>query len=253
MVKPQKPLATTLLLSLVIFAAIGFANINTEAQGTATVAFLDSIGGITDPTGTQTYADGTPVQITATATDAGYIFSNFIILGPGSTTTTTTDSTTTLTVQGGETYVVQAVFTPLQAPPGSNLPVASEMANAAIVVVLPSAGGTTTPMPGTYVLANATSLNLSATADSGWTFSHWVISGVNVTESHGGYPVNLEPTDNPYNVNHGYGSTFEYQAVFTETNAPSPSIPEYSVAVIVVVALALIFSAVATIVYKRKK
>jgi hypothetical protein len=236
-----------------MFAALSVANINTEAQGSATVAFLTSIGGTTNPEGTQTYADGTPVQITATVTDPGYVFSTFIILGPGSTTTTSSDNPTTLTVEGGETYAVQAIFTPLQAPPGGNLPIASEMANAAIVVILPSAGGTTTPVPGTYALANATQLNLSATADSGWTFSHWVISGVNVTQSHGGYPVNLEPTDNPYNVNHGYGSTFEYQAVFTETNAPSPSIPEYSVAVIVVVAVALLLSAIATIVYKRRK
>ncbi len=79
------------------------------------------------------------------------------------------------------------------------------MATAAIVVVLAVAGGTTSPAPGTYALADATALNLKATPASGWTFSHWVISGPNL--SHGGYPYTATPTDNPYNVNHGYGNT----------------------------------------------
>jgi hypothetical protein len=114
------------------------------------------------------------------------------------------------------------------------------MSNLAIVVILPAAGGTTTPSPGTYAFDNASSLNLTATPDSGWAFSHWVISG-NIT-SHGAAPLNLEPTDNPYNVNHGYGATFYYQPVFTQTNepTPSPSIPEVSAVALAGLVLALI-------------
>jgi hypothetical protein len=248
MVKHQKALAFTLTLSLALFAALAVAN----AQGTATVAFLTSIGGTTDPTGTQTYADGTSVQITATVTDTGYVFTNFIILS-GSTTTSTTDNPATLTVKGGETYAVQAVFNPIQGPPGGSLPSAADMANAAIVVILPAVGGTTTPKAGTYALANAVQMNIAANPSSGWTFSHWVITGSNMTGTAGHDPLNLEPTDNPYNVNHGYGATFYYQAVFTQTNAPSPSIPEIPAAMIAVLTVALVASVVASVVYRRRK
>lgn len=246
MVKRQKVLAITLLLSLALVAALGAAN----AQGSATVAFLTAIGGTTDPTGTQTYADGTSVTITATPTDAGYVFTSFIILA-GSTTIQTGDNPYTLTVQGGQTYAVQPIFSPVQAIPGSTLPSLTEIPNSAIVVLLQSAGGTTTPKAGTYAFTNATSLNIAATPNSGWKFSHWVISGPDVTTSHGGYPVNLEPTDNPYNVNHGYGSMFYYQAVFTQTNAPSPSIPEIPIITVLIVALFAI--AAGTIAYKHSK
>ena len=58
-------------------------------------------------------------------------------------------------------------------------------------------------------------------ADSGWTFSHWVISGPNL--SHGGYPYTATPTENPYNVNHGYGNRYDYQAVFVPTGSTEPT------------------------------
>ncbi len=70
-------------------------------------------------------------------------------------------------------------------------------------------------------MATATSLNLTATHSSGWVFSHWVISGPNL--SHGGYPFTATPTDNPCNVNHGYGATYGYQAVFTKTDVTEPT------------------------------
>jgi hypothetical protein len=71
-------------------------------------------------------------------------------------------------------------------------------------------------------LANATQFNLNAIPNSGWQFSHRVISGPNL--SHGGYPYTATPTDNPYNVNHGYGNRYDYQAVFFPTSTrPTPT------------------------------
>jgi hypothetical protein len=248
MVKSKKFFALTLIISLTVLATIaGVLN----AQTQATVNILASIGGTTDPAaGTTTYADGTSVTFTATP-DSGSVFNNWII-ATGEGTSTVSENPITIPVVGGTTYDVQAVFSPLLPPPGvTNLP--TNMATAAIVVVLAGAGGTTTPIPGSYALADATQLNLTATALSGWQFSHWVIYGPNL--SHGGYPYTATPTDNPYNVNHGYGNTYSYQPVFIplETTEPTPTVPEFSGIAVVGLAFALVAVAVGTIVYKRKK
>jgi hypothetical protein len=216
--KSRKIFALTLLTSLLILAALNVSVLSVNAQGNATVIVVDSVGGTTDPAvGTTTYADGTSVTFTATA-DASDEFSNWIIV-TSTETTTSTDNPLALTVSGGVTYTVQAVFSPIQAPPGGTLP--TNLATAAIVVVLTSAGGTTSPAPGVYALADATSLSLTAAPESGWQFSHWVISGPNL--SHGGYPYTATPTDNPYNVNHGYGNRYSYQAVFTPVGSTEPT------------------------------
>jgi hypothetical protein len=124
------------------------------------------------------------------------------------------------------------------------------MANDAIVVVASATGGTTIPAAGAYALANATSLNLTAMPNNGWSFSHWVISG-NIT-SHGGSPLNLQPTDNPYNVNHGYGQTYTYTPVFVQSGAsPSPTIPEFSGWVLI--ALLITVLSIALLVKRAKK
>jgi hypothetical protein len=62
------------------------------------------------------------------------------------------------------------------------------------------------------------------------------------------------PTDNPYNVNHGYGNMFSYQAVFTPsgTTESTPSAPEFSSAAAIGVALILAEVAFGTITYHRK-
>ena len=207
MMKSKKIFALTLLMSLLVLAAV---NAIVNAQGDATVIVNETIGGSTDPAaGTHTYADGTSVTFTATA-DAGYAFQDWIF-ATDEGANTVTDASITIPVTGGTTYTIQANFVPLQIPP--NGAAVTNFATAATVVVLTSAGGTTSPVPGTYALADATSLQLTAIPESGWTFSHWVISGPGL--SHGGYPFTATPTDNPYNVNHGYGNRFAYQAVFT--------------------------------------
>jgi hypothetical protein len=249
MMKSSKIFALTLLTTLIVFAALNASVINVKAQTQATVIVTPSLGGTTDPTGTTTYDDGTSVTFTATP-DATDVFQNWII-STDAGSSAVTENPITLPVVGGTTYNVQAVFSPLLPPPGvTSLP--TNMATAAIVVVLTGAGGTTVPAPGTYALADATALNLTATPASGWTFSHWVISGPNL--SHGGYPFTATPTDNPYNVNHGYGSTFSYQAVFTPTGTtePTPTVPEFSSVVTIVIALVLVAIAFGTIIYRRK-
>lgn len=249
MIKTSKIFALTLLMSLLVLATLNANVINVKAQGQATVTVLDSVGGTTDPAaGTTSYADGTAVTFTATP-DAAFVFVNWIV-STDAGSNVATDNPTTLPVSGGITYTIQATFQPILPPPNAALP--TNLATAAIVVVLAAAGGTTNPVSGTYALDNATSLMLTATPSSGWTFSHWVISGPNL--SHGGYPFTATPTDNPYNVNHGYGNTFNYQPVFTPTGTtePTPTIPEFSSVTAIIIALVLVAIAFGTYTYRRK-
>ena len=249
MIKSRKILALTMLTSLIVFAALNVTVINAQSQ--ATVNVLASIGGTTEPSGSaNTYPDGTQVTFTATP-DAAYQFVNWIISTDAGANIATANPVT-IPVTGGTTYDVQAVFAPVLPPPGiGGLP--TNMSSAAFVVVLAGAGGTTNPAPGTYALADATAMMIKATADSGWVFSHWVISGPNL--SHGGYPFTATPTDNPYNVNHGYGNMFAYQPVFTPVGSttPTPTVPEFSSVATIVVALALVAIALGTYAYRRKK
>jgi hypothetical protein len=247
MVKSKKIFALTLIVSLIAVAA--FVGI-ISAQSKATVNILASIGGTTDPTdGTHQYDDGTSVTFTATS-DGTSVFQNWVI-STDAGSSSVTENPFTLPVAGGTTYDIQAIFSPLLPPPGiTSLP--TNIATAAIVVVLAGAGGTTTPAPGTYALADATALELKATPSSGWQFSHWVIAGPNL--SHGGYPYTATPTDNPYNVNHGYGNTFSYQPVFIPVGStePTPTVPEFSSLATIIVALALIAIAFGTYTFRRR-
>ncbi len=243
--KSKKTIALTLLTTLLIVAA--FAGV-IQAQGQATVNMLESIGGTTEPAaGTTTYDDGTSVTFTATP-DSASVFVNWIF-STADGSNVAYDNPITFPVSG--TYDVQAVFAPLLPVPGVTA-IPSNLGTAAIVVVLAGAGGTTSPAPGTYALADATSTKLTATPLSGWTFSHWVIAGPNL--SHGGYPYTAQPTDNPYTVDHGYGNTFSYQPVFTPegSTVPTPTIPEISSIATVAIILALVAVAFGTIVYRRK-
>jgi hypothetical protein len=206
----------TLLATLLVASAF-MMSVNAQTQ--ATITMLPSVGGTTDPAaGTTTYNDGQVVTLTATP-DAGNAFQNWIISTPGATLNDP-NPTTTVTVAAGTTYTIQAVFQAVSLLP--NVPYAPFVAGTdAVIGILASAGGTTTPSPGLYYLTNATSFNLQATAASGWQFSHWIIYGPNL--SHGGYPYTATPTNNPYNVNHGYGNRYDYQAVFTPIGSTEPT------------------------------
>jgi hypothetical protein len=212
----QKTAGLILLASMLLLSAIALTTAQTQNQ--AIVTILPSGGGNIDPApGTYTYNDGTTITLSATANSTGS-FANWIIFA-GDSSSSSTDNPLSLKVSGGVTYTVQAVIVPVLTLPNAT---ARNLTGAAIITILAASGGTTSPKPGTYALANATSFNLTAVPDSDWKFSHWVISG-DTRVSHGGTPVNLEPTDNPYNVNHGYGYSYTYQAVFTQSSSTSPS------------------------------
>jgi general stress protein CsbA len=248
MIKLSKYVALTLLITLLAIAALS-ASVN--AQNDATIVMLDAIGGTATPSGTTTYPSGTQVTLTATSTDAGFAFVNWIISSDAGTMTDP-ENPTTITVAGGDTYAIQPVFEPVT--PIGNIPPA-DYASAAIVVVLASSGGTTNPAAGRYALANATSLELTANANSGYTFSHWVISGSDVNTAHGSIPTNLSPTDNPYKVDHGYGNTYNYQAVFepiSSSPGPSPTIPEMSAVAAIGAVAVMGLVVVGTVAYKRR-
>jgi uncharacterized surface protein with fasciclin (FAS1) repeats len=183
----------------------------------ATVNILSTSGGTTQPTGTSTYPFGTLVTVTADP-DSSNVFQNWIISQSGSSNDLIIADNPLSIAAAGE-VTISAVFITPDPIPGRPIP--SDLSNAAIVVILPSAGGTTIPAAGTYALANAEKFDIMAMANNGWQFSHWTICGVDT--GHGSSPTNWTPTDNPYNVNHGYGATYEYQAVFTPIGSTQPT------------------------------
>ena len=247
--KNLKVFALIFILSAfaVTVAASNFAAVKAQSQGT--IDMFVAAGGTTDPAegSTTNYPDGTVVTLTATP-GTGFVFTSWEIVS-ASGGTEDLNNPTTLTVSGGVEYAIQPVFSPIQqAIPSAPV---TDFSTAAIVVVLSAVGGTTTPAAGTYALANAASLNLQATAATGLTFDHWVIGGSPM--SHGAYSFTDTPTNNPYNVNHGYGNTYTYQPVFKPTSSTtSPTVPEYSSVAAIVVALALVAVAFGTYAYKRK-
>jgi len=138
----------------------------------------------------------------------------------------------------GYTYVYEPVFAPTTAPPATS---------DAIVTVLDSIGGNTNPTPGTYSYRNGSTINLEATADSGYTFQYWVAVGED------GHPTTL--VDNPTNIECGYGYTYSYQAMFAPSDATTDStgIPaEYLYAIIIVLAIIAVIGIAAALMYRSK-
>lgn len=107
--------------------------------------------------------------------------------------------------------------------------------NEATIIILPSAGGDTSPEPGTYVYPEGTQITLEATPDEGFQFLFWIVSGEFTPNQSGqteGDPnviiIDGEPipiirfpevdfltfTNNPAQITCGFGYTYEYQAVF---------------------------------------
>jgi hypothetical protein len=218
MYRTKKIFALTLIASLIVLSALNAAVMVSE-QTTATVNIASTSGGTTDPApGSYTYNDGDTVTIHPLP-DQYVEFQEWIITSDAGSAVFS-DLQLTFPVTAGTTYNVQAVFAPITAATGGSI-TSIDLTTAAIVVVLTSAGGTTSPSPGVYALKSASTLDLTATPSSGWEFSHWVISGPNL--SHGGYPFTATPAENPYNVNHGYGARYSYQAVFIPVGGTVPT------------------------------
>ena len=246
--KNLKVFALIFILSAFIITAAASNIASVKAQTPGSIDMFAAAGGTTTPeAGITNYTTSTDVTLTATP-GTGFVFTEWDIVS-ASGGSIDTNNPTTLTVAPGASFAVQPVFTPLQqAIPSSPT---TDYSHAAIVVVLSAVGGSTTPAAGTYVLADAKSFDLMATAASGFTFDHWVIGGS--LTGHGAYSFTDTPTDNPYNVNHGYGSTYSYQPVFKlSSSTGSPTVPEYSSVGAIIVALALIAVAFGTFAYKRK-
>ncbi len=219
MTRTKTSTAIVLILLAAILAATSPIIATVSAQSQATVIIPPSTGGDTDPAaGTYTYPSGTAVTFTATPDTANaYQFSNWAISTDASNDTST-NNPYTLTVAGGTTYIVSAIFfvpfvEPI--PPVTAIPATAS----ARVVLLHTVGGHTTPAEGTYYLTNSSELTLTAVADVNWTFSHWIISGTPMA-GHGGYPYTSTPTDNPLTLTHGFGYSYTFQPVF---NPPSSS------------------------------
>ncbi len=227
-------LALVLFASVLVISAIN-PNLSVKAQGQATISMLTSVGGITDPVpGNTNYAGGSVVALTATA-NSGFVFQYWIIVTSGGSIIST-DNPDILTVTSGTTYSVQALFLPINVPEPP-LPYYNGSTGQAVVVLLPAVGGTTLPGPGTYAFTDATAFNISATPLSGWTFDHWVIGGYPL--SHGAYSFTDTPTDNPYNVNHGYGYTYSYQPVFSRNVIPEFSPVGTAILAVILIAVAV--------------
>ena len=244
--KNLKVFALIFILSAVVVTGAA-SYVTVKAQTNGSITMFAAGGGETNPAaGTTSYSAGTVVTLTATA-GPGFVFTEWDILTAAGGTVDL-NNPTTLTVASGTDYAIDPVFTVIQqAIPSAPV---TDYSTAAIVVVLAGVGGSTTPAAGTYALNNAANLDLKATPATGFVFDHWVIGGS--PTGHGAYTYTNTPTDNPYNVNHGYGNTYSYQPVFRLTSSPSPTIPEFSNVAAIIIALALVAVAFGTYAYKRK-
>jgi hypothetical protein len=256
--KSATAVSMILLTSMILLAATGIINVLAQDEQ-ATVVISASVGGVSDPVpGTTTYANGTDVVLTATP-DADFAFLYWIV--SSDVDSTSTDNPLTITVTGGLTYNIQPVFQPVGVPAASYNPPIDTSAYA-IVEVLASAGGTTTPGPGLYGLVSAEQLSIKAVPADGFVFYHWVITGTYMP-GHGGSPsldTNI-PTDNPLVIGHGEGYKYTYQAVFlpvgvTPPGAPPPTTSSTGISteiiIAIVVVIVIIAVAAVAIVYMRR-
>ena len=311
-----------ILLTIVVALAIQGLNVATAQDDIATYIMATSPGGTTTPAPgtTNTAPNGTNIVITATP-DAGYVFLYWVASGnltpghseggqtfiidpdtgevligiPKPPTPTGIDSLAftanpaNITCGYGYTYTYQAIF----APAGGVTPSPSPGTTGdAIVVILSSTGGTTTPVPGSYAYPAGHNITLQATPSAGYDFAYWVVSG-NATSGHTeptptyiidpdtgeiiGYipkpPVAtgidaLTFTENPATITCGYGYTFQYSAVFMPVSAttappttapptlspsPTPAPTDWTVPIIAVVVIVIIIIIILAAVLMRRK
>jgi len=122
-----------------------------------------------------------------------------------------------------------------------------QQSSVAGVVVSSTVGGTTSPVPGSYELESTASTTLTATPDSGYVFSNWLISSTPFIS--GAEPAaGTKSTTNPYPLsNQAIGTVYYYEAVFTPisstiTATPTPTIPEMPSALVVLLALIFVLA-----------
>ena len=265
--------ATAIALALVILSLLlaSFSAAIGQATDQALINILPSSGGTTNPVpGNYTYNSGDVFNMTAVP-DSGFQFSYWVISGsytPGHTnagngyitdpvtgeiiqlpTPTSTSAIDSLVVSKsqlnitcgfGYTYNYQAVFASMGGP--SPVPGTTD----AVVIVMPTTGGTVTPAPGSYTYANGTIINISATANSGFAFKYWLVSGstlpghtatqISTIVDENGTVIATIPyqsssgidsttfTANPAHITCGYGYTYTYTAIFEQALvSPTPT------------------------------
>ena len=271
----QNVVAIVLLFALLLAIVSQSVNIVAAQTDVANVIVMPTTGGTTDPaSGQYTYNNGTNIVLNAIP-DSGYVFSYWLISGDlmqGHTTSTAqsgqiidpdtgevtgyfpaipvtspidsltfTTNPTNITCGYGYSYTYTAIFTPVNGPspaPGTN---------DAVVIVMPTTGGTVTPAAGMYTYSNGTIIDISATPDSGYVFKYWLISGdvipghttrYSVIVDENGNVVGQIPrpsvsgvdsltfTANPAHITCGYGYTYTYTAIFGPAAAittPAPT------------------------------
>jgi hypothetical protein len=255
---------------------------NARAQNTAEVIIATTVGGTTSPApGDYNYDSGATISIKAIP-DSGYVFKYWTISGgyisaqnappliipstwidasgnlvdpntgdpitvalPGATGETYDILTATQNPLGvvcgyGYTYEYQAVFD--HAPPSSR--------TEAVVDVMSAAGGSVNPGEGTYSFPDGGSITLTATANSGYAFQYWIVSGTG-TQGH----ENTLVIDNPLTVTCGAGYTYNYQPVFTPEGAVTTTegIPAtYFYAAVIVLVILVIAGFGVALMYRGK-
>jgi hypothetical protein len=217
--------AIALILLASILAAMNPYIACVKAQSQATVNISQPIGGSIDPQpGTYNYNDGNQVTLTATPDIANsYTFFQWVISTDASNDTETSNPFT-LTVTAGVTYDVSAEFllptTEPIFPSNAALPGPAQ----AILVILHTVGGHTSPPEGQIATTDLAPIKLTAIPDSGWTFDHWVISGCPVPGVTGSL-CTATSTDNPINATLTVGYTYAYQPVFDPVSGTTLSSP----------------------------
>ncbi|MGD0495605.1 MAG: PKD domain-containing protein [Candidatus Bathyarchaeia archaeon] len=141
------------------------------------LTMVTTIGGTTNPApGLHQYAYNTVVTATATP-DPWYAFDHWEL------DSVNVGTTNPYNVTMNQNHTLKAFFHPLYA-----------------LNITTTAGGTTTPAPGTYIYDNGTLVNVTATANLGYDFDHWILDGFDVG------------TSNPYHVlmtqNHTLNAVF---------------------------------------------
>ena len=243
------------------------------SEDVAKVVVLASVGGTTDPPyGEYTYPNNTKFEILATP-NAGFRFSHWVISGdylpghnlpqiivpdplpedwvPPLPTPSEIQQDSLVSSQNplnvihgyGYTYQYQPIFVPTSTP-GSTV--------TGTVVVMAGVGGSVNPGAGAHTYANDQIVTLTATADSGFEFDHWVISG-GPMPGHGDLENGMS-TDNPLTTHAVQGETYNYQPVFSPTGTTSGGgIPaEYFYAVIIILVIIAVIGIGAALMYRGK-
>lgn len=256
--KKLKVIAMILLTSTLLILAASAVNVSTvKAATTETLIVYTTLGGASSgavkANGTamtmgstgNTLTSGDTYSFTATAA-SGFEFIGWVYAdatGPSGTTSAT------FTKVISATCSLEAVFIPT-----TNTTAATSGSGAAALSLFTTAGGETTPagsLTGATVSATiGTATTLTETSGSGYTFLCWVVQ-CSSNNYYTSPTLKYTPTSS--------GAAVE--AIWVPTSSgitlpsaatPTPKVPEYSAAIVALIAVALVAVAVGTVAYSKK-